>query len=143
MAIMASPEPHLDLKQVVIVGELTTEDGPMLDDHFLVLVLADGTLEEIPGESDRARAILGDLRVKWGTDLAYRIVGQTSFASRVMYPEELKDRPLFVFRRKALDARELWQTIKRFGVGEIESLLTPELIEYLKTKRGEQASRGM
>lgn len=32
-------EPELDLAKIATVGELTTESGPMLDDHFIVLVL--------------------------------------------------------------------------------------------------------
>lgn len=119
----------VDVANIAIIAELTTEEGPMLDDHFLVMVLKDGSVVEIPFEKARTGIVFQELKVKLDLNITSILANRTTFESYIIYPEELKGLNLFFFK----EVREsLWKKIKRFGLVEVSKEFTPEVQAYLQ-----------
>ena len=87
------------VSDIRVVGEFTTSAGPLVDDYFVVFVTSDGR--------DRvASYYAADWKTAWPNleheirhDLDLWLTTSTSWNSRVLWPPELKDRPLYVLRR--------------------------------------------
>lgn len=124
----------IDLKDVAIVGEMTTEDGPILDDHFLLLVFWDASVVRWESSRPEATHALEVLSQRWGSDLSYCMLGRTDFASRVMYPAALKERSI-VYIQKDASWKGFWENVRMLGYAERDILLTPEITRYLSEKR--------
>jgi hypothetical protein len=85
----------VDSSDVVLVGEYTTSDGPDTDDYFLLVITKDRRLYEVPSPGDGPDCAIGLLRRALGVDLTFELYNRTDFSSRVMFPLELKGRPIF------------------------------------------------
>src|SRR5580765_2042890 len=85
------------LSEVGVVGEYTTDGGPMLDDWFLVFVRHDGNWLEAPADLPGAEVVIDQLRSVLHASFALGLANSTRFASRVIWPSSLEDRPLFSF----------------------------------------------
>jgi len=94
---------------LVVVAEYTTPNGPYLDDYFLVLGYREqGQLlfREVP--LDMTGTVLDDLSAATGWDLAFELARSTTWNSRVMWPPELKDKPLFEYSTVKTNAIVRW-----------------------------------
>ena len=78
---------------VAAVGEVVTEYGPGVEDHFMVFVNQDGTCCLSPWLQGASR-ISSMLRLT-GFNPVARLANATTFSSMIHYPEELKGEPLF------------------------------------------------
>lgn len=84
------------LSDTVVVGEYTNSDGPWFDDWFLVLVMKDGSWYSISRYAKNIEAATVYLSKKFETDIkACSLVNSTSWNSAVLYPAQLKGKPLF------------------------------------------------
>ena len=89
----------IPLSEVAVIGEFTTDNGPFIDDWFLVFVLRDGSdwfeasmfAEGIEPLRQQLSETLG---ASFGGD---SLVFSTDFASRIVWPPALVGRPLFAF----------------------------------------------
>lgn len=94
-ATLGSAIEHFDWSGIALIGELTTSEGPDIDDHFLVLVLRNGSWLEVP--ASKAAGCAPQLRPELRSKIEFRLCSVTKEASRIMYPEELAERPIFSF----------------------------------------------
>lgn len=119
-----------DLSDIVVVGELTTASGPLLDDHFLVLVRRNGEWWEIP--SSEAGAVILQIESELGVIVSFELAHKTGFESRVIHPEDLRGKPLFAFREKR-DRASILKQIARLGVSEVEKELALEVARFVRS----------
>ena len=84
------------LDRLRLIAEYTNDNGPWLDDWYFIFVEGD------PVRIRRAPVYAGlellpELSQHTGTPLEHGLSNSTDFASRVIWPVELTDRPLFAF----------------------------------------------
>lgn len=87
----------IDVSDLVAIGELTTQDGPFEDDHFLVFVPRNQAWREVALDVVGVSDTLADLSKELGEKLELSLANSTDFSSRVLWPPELRDAPLFSF----------------------------------------------
>ena len=79
-----------------VIGEYTTDAGPWFDDYFIVFVAAD-PFEILVAPVEAEGAVLAELSGRLGVEMSHGLANRTDLASRVLWPEELRDHPLFDF----------------------------------------------
>jgi hypothetical protein len=89
------------LDDLRIIGEFTTPDGPLLDDYFICFVAVDGATLAAPIDADGCRETLAELGQRLGLALEPGLVNSTEYASRILWPAELRGEALFEFRPSA------------------------------------------
>ena len=81
-----------------IVGEATNQNGPFADDYFLCFATGPGMWHEASFYAHGRDAFLAALGERLGAALDLRLVYSTDFASRILWPVQLIDRPMFKYQ---------------------------------------------
>lgn len=89
----------VNLNDIALVGEYSTQDGPGGDDHFVCIVGKDGTRYDVSHE-EGAVQLLNELEVNLGQPLTPQLVLSTDFRSCILYPQCAVGRPLFLMPKK-------------------------------------------
>jgi hypothetical protein len=119
---------EITAKSLAIIGEYTTSGGPMFDDHFLVVVYRNTRWVRYPmGE---AHPVIARLEQVTGTKLAFALSNVTTESSRILFPSELKGRPLLDFYSTTRGLAKLLKRIRNYGVDTISVKLTEEVLTY-------------
>ena len=128
------------MSALVLVGEFTNQDGPHLSDHFLILVDSEERLYEAPIDAMGFDSAWKQLAKMLGVKPELSLVGETDFASGVLWPEFLRARHVFDYVEKP--SRSFFgRLFLPFGVGKIESKLSDHLEDYLANKPSEMTPR--
>lgn len=120
----------IPVKDIAVFGEYTTDNGPWIDDWFMVFVTGEDQWLEASNycagqdEFRRSLAAIWNIESAWG-----RLWGHTDFASRVIWPQALADRDLFEFTTVPQKA---WEKVKSFGTGTVVKSLKPEVLQHVK-----------
>ncbi|MCP3915899.1 MAG: hypothetical protein GY711_10125 [bacterium] len=88
----------LDLDDLKIVGECTTDLGPVAEDWFLVFVAGDPP-EFLEAPVSSLREVIPALAGTLGKEPWPGLIGETGYASRVLWPPELEGEELFDYAR--------------------------------------------
>jgi len=90
---------ELPISEITLIGEYTNEDGPFADDYFLVFLSRNnGGWLEASFYGDGRDEVLKELSTLMGTGIACGLCHSTTFASRVIWPEEKSGAELFDFQ---------------------------------------------
>ena len=85
------------LEAVCVIGEFTDGSGPWGDDFCAVFVEREsGAWHVLPYDADGCDDVLKLLGRKLDTPLTTTLANSTEFRSRVIWPEQLRDRPLLL-----------------------------------------------
>lgn len=123
---------------VVVFGDYTTDNGPVIDDWFMVFVLNDRTWAEASNYCAGSEDVREALAKRWNVESLYgELCYHTDFASRVIWPMELAGQPLFQFTPRH---QSWWETIKAFGIGLIDKDLSQEVRRHLDEREKEGSS---
>ena len=88
---------HVDINEIVIIGEYTNSDGPYLEDWFLTFVTSDGQWQSIPMYAENIEELTQYLSAKFQQDLnSTYLAGSTEWKSIIRHPLHLKEKKLFV-----------------------------------------------
>lgn len=82
------------LDRLRVIGEYTTDGGPWFDDYFIVFVAAN-PFETLVAPVEAEGALLAELSDHLGIALSHGLANRSDLASRVLWPPEIRDRPLF------------------------------------------------
>ena len=118
---------HLSLGDLKIVGEYTNQDGPYAEDHFLVLVDQNNKIFEVPISAEGLDDFLLSIHDKLDCRLDLKLNLHVDFASRVLFPVELNELPLFVLK-EVRPSSVLGNFLSSFGFGKTEMSLNPRLL---------------
>ena len=89
---------RLPIAEVHVIGEFTNEAGPHLDDYFFLFVTSDASSWHYASFYAEGRdKFLIELGQKLGVKLECKLCNSTSFKSRVMWPANLQETPLFEY----------------------------------------------
>ncbi len=119
---------QIPVSEIIAFGEYTTDNGPYIDDWFMVFVTQDFNWVEASNYCGGSAAVRDELARRWGVESLYgKLWGHTEFASRVIWPLALADQRLFQFVERP---QTIGQKIKSFGIG----LVDKDLTEQVKTQ---------
>ena len=121
---------QISISEIIAFGEYTTDNGPYIDDWFMVFVTRDFNWVEASNYCAGADDVRTALAQRWGVESLYgKLWGHTDFASRVIWPTELADQPLFGFSERK---QSNWDKIKDFGFETIDKDLTSKVRQHLQ-----------
>lgn len=121
---------RIPTSEVIAFGEYATDNGPYIDDWFMVFVTQDFNWVEASNFCGGSAAVRNELARRWGVEsLSGKLWGHTEFASRVIWPLALADQPLFEFVERP---QTTWQKIKSIGIGLIDKDLTQQVRTQLQ-----------
>jgi hypothetical protein len=98
------------IKDIRLIGEYTTADGPYLDDWFLVIVTSQDWYE-IPMDIVNIDKMLRDLEKLLGTNLDYQLTKSTKWRTRIIYPEASRDKE--IYEVVGLEPKIFWDKVKK------------------------------
>ena len=81
-----------------IFGEATNQNGPFADDYFLCFATGPEIWHEASFYASGRNAFLGALGTRLNTIFQLGLSSSTDFASRILWPLELADKPMFKYQ---------------------------------------------
>src|SRR5215813_12160381 len=84
----------LPIAEVRVIGEYTTPNGPYIDDYFFVFLSTDYWYEA-SFYSEGGLELLSKLSLELKEELACSLQNSTNWKSRVIWPPDIKEEPLF------------------------------------------------
>jgi hypothetical protein len=102
----------VNLSDVRIIGEYTTESGPFVDDYFLVFLTAEqsGWYEASLYATGLDRFLI-ELGVALGSPIRLALCGSTDWKTRALWPPAVVGEPLLTTVPRATRLGRLWQSI--------------------------------
>ena len=120
----------IQITDIVTFGEYTTDNGPHIDDWFMVFVSKDLEWVEASNYCAGRDEVRSALASRWEQDSLYgSLWGRTDFASRVIWPADLAEQPLFEFTQHP---QNLCQKIKSLGIAIVDKDLTFAVRNHLQ-----------
>lgn len=134
---IAALEGFINKKTMAIVGEYTLYGGPIDDDHFLIIVFQDGTTLEL--DSGKAVDLLPQLESTLGIKIEFKLCNITIPDSRIIYPIELQDHPVFEYDGASEKSGNLHflNPLKFFHTTKITAKPTQEVISFISNNLAE------
>jgi hypothetical protein len=122
------------LSDVALIGEFTTESGPFIDDWFMVFVPCSR-----PDWFEASMYAQGgkEFREQLSSALASPIHGSlaasTNFCSRIIWPTDFADRPLFTFA--PVKDPGVFRRLQLAVLPEVSHRLSADVISAIQRKR--------
>ena len=135
-AIRDSQAWELPIAELRVMGEYTMPNGPY-DDYFFVF-LSDNNWYEASFYCQGGLELLPKLGDELKEGLACGLQNSTNWRSRVIWPPDIKEEPLFDIVPAAMPAK-LWDKIKYKMVSPVEFHLTSKVKEKMKGANKNQA----
>lgn len=126
--MMMPEEVKPSLEEIVLIGEYTTPEGPSGDDHFIYVLDSFGNQLTFELSESDVLSWLREIGTKAGADTSLRLCDRTDFSSRVIYPAELQERPLFEYKKIG---KSLLAKIVSFGASEYKRSYSLDVKAYL------------
>lgn len=92
------PSWTIRLGDVRLIGEATNQDGPFADDYFLCFATNSERWYEASFYAENRDDFLATLGARLGTEFRLELSFSTDFSSRILWPVEYADQPMFDFR---------------------------------------------
>ena len=86
---------QINADDIVVIGEYTNSDGPLVDDWFLTFVTRNGQWQSISRYADNIDKVLQFLSSKFQSELETTLTNSAQWKSVIMFPLSLKGKPLF------------------------------------------------
>lgn len=86
---------EIEVKDIQLVGEYTTDEGPVINDWFLVFILSEDNVMQIPLYVNGREAMLQYLSQFLGAEVAPRLVGSAGCATTLLWPPEVAGKPMW------------------------------------------------
>jgi hypothetical protein len=121
----------IPLAEVAVIGEFTTDNGPVIDDWFLVFAPRHGSeWFEASMYADGIESFRNQLSATLGSSIIGRLAASTDFASRIIWPVGFADRPLFSF--SPVTASGFLRRIKLSMLPEVSHSLSPDALSAIE-----------
>jgi hypothetical protein len=112
----------LPFEEILVLGESTNESGPFADDYFLCFVTRpDGRWLEASCDAEGRDELLLRLGNRLGGVFECQLCNSASFRSRIMWPDEVREHPLFEFLEPPAKTR-LGALLRRLGFGPFRNV---------------------
>ena len=143
---------RLLVDEIRIIGEMTNQNGPLLDDYFICFAKDSSGWMEASFYAEGRDDFLKTLGARLETQLELHFAGSADFASRIIWPEHLVDQPMFDFTDKV--PRGIWrrlvshilpqnlQTLSKVALGELPTATNSATDGDEKSKRSHDDTVG-
>jgi hypothetical protein len=102
----------VNLADVRLIGEYTTENGPFVGDYFLVFLTAEQSgWYEASLYATGLDSFLTELGVALGAPIRLALCGSTDWKTRAFWPPSVEGEPLLITVPRATRLGRLWQSI--------------------------------
>jgi len=118
---------ELGINDLAVLGEYTCDS--IGDDYFLIFVTASGDRYEASFYANERDEFLTKLGLNLGLQLECCLCNSTELNSRVMWPEEITNKPLFKF--VPTKANTIVKRIKEWVIPTSEIYFSHDVEEYL------------
>jgi len=128
---------EIKVRDLLVVGELTNQDGPFVDDWWLAFVTeANGHWYEASVYASGVPELCKSLGQRLGVNLEITLAASADFKSNILWPAHLQARPLL------RDVENPPTTLigRVFNVGTVSRYLTDEVLAYAAQFRTTDAS---
>jgi hypothetical protein len=124
---------RISAKNIKIIGEITTNDGPVADDWYYIFVLDSNDIRQISAYAINIEVALTDFGKIFKTDIGGQLASSAYWKSIVLWPTMFRGQELFKIVN--IQPINLWQRIKtKVGFGREQIELTDELQTYLSSR---------
>jgi hypothetical protein len=121
------------LTEVVAFGEYTTDNGPFIDDWFVVFVTQNLEWLEASNYCRGCHEVREALRQIWAAESLHQdtLIGSTEFDSVAIWPESVRGHRLFQFTQRQ---QSILQRIRSFGLNPVDKDIAPTIKNMLTAK---------
>lgn len=91
------PDWTIRVDDIRVIGEATNQNGPWADDYFICFATGPEMWHEASFYASGLETLLSTLSARLGIKLQLSLIGSTDFASRIHWPPELADTPMFQY----------------------------------------------
>jgi hypothetical protein len=137
------PRWTLPIKSIVLIAEYTTNEGPQVDDYFLVFVTAEenklffSTCSFYVDGRDEALSVLQE---RLGSPIQLGLQGSTEWRSRVAWPAKMAENEYFTFAE--IPPKTLLERVKKRLLGPTqEYAISKPVRDYLEEQLRNPAAR--
>jgi len=133
------------IETIVLISEYTTNEGPQLDDYFLVFVtVEDGQLyfSTCSFYADGRDEVVASLGERLGSSIELGLANSTDWKSRVLWPPELAGTEYFTF--KEVQAETLSEKARKGLLGPaLEYSISRTVRDYLHRRLANEQSQNV
>jgi hypothetical protein len=122
---------EVPIAKLVAIGEYTNGNGPWLEDYFFVFVEAGGSYRQASFYAIGAAQALAELGRALHAELAAGLCHSTEWKTRIMWPERVRDQPLFDVHRTATERVGFWKRLRHRVFGPEETTVLSEAVMAL------------
>jgi hypothetical protein len=127
---------RIAVKDLVLMAEYTTNEGPWLDDYFFVFVATDTGTVRFATASYYARGceeVLGFLALRYGAKIEPGLVNSTDWKSRVIWPADLAGQEYF--DRREVEPATLFAKLRKMTFGPMFEYFPSHAVrDYLRSR---------
>ncbi|MBT6153250.1 MAG: hypothetical protein HOL01_07150 [Planctomycetaceae bacterium] len=91
------PDWIIRIADIRIIGEATNQNGPFADDYVLCFCTGPGMWHEASFYAEGRDSFLTALGARLGAPLQLCLASSSDFASRILWPVEFVDKPMFKY----------------------------------------------
>jgi len=125
-----SPVWEMPIADARVIGEMTNDHGPLLDDYFICFATDANIWYEASFYADGRDEFLKSTSAFLGCELPLSLAGSTIFQSNVLWPPHLAGKPMFRFIPKRPKA---W-LCRLLGLSSNIQCFTDEVLSELKSQ---------
>ena len=115
---------RLEIKDIRLIGEFTTANGPTEDDWYIVFMTSEKNWYQIPEYTPGMLELLQKLSGILGKDVMCCLFGSTIWATRILWPKTAAGEEMW--NVEPAPASTLFQQLKKaLGMGNQRLVLTP------------------
>lgn len=85
----------ISISEIKIIGEYTVEANPVADDWFIVFVLAENEISQIPANASGVEDVLKQLSERFGTTISIGLFYSSRLNSRIIWPKKIEGLQLY------------------------------------------------
>ena len=128
----------VQVDDIVLMAEYTTNGGPWLDDYFLVFVSIESERPIFATASfygEGCDAVIEGLAGRWNADVSLSLASSTDWKSRIVWPPSLAEQEYFEAREVQPDT--LWEKLRKAAFGPVyEYAPQREVRAFLSSRLG-------
>src|SRR5690242_7935711 len=121
---------------IILIAEYTTNEGPMIDDYYLVFCFLDGDramFATCPFYATGREAAFGTLARMLGSPIQLGLAHSTDFSSRVLWPPHVEGQAYLTF--KSEQSRDICKRLKAYVLGHTtEQFLSNSVQNYIRSQ---------
>ena len=99
LEFMNDPKIEIPISDIKLIGEYTTENGPHLDDYFIVFYYSENSYAEISMYAENLIEMIDELETKIGGKLKSHLTSSAVWNSNILWPNASKGETLWLTKR--------------------------------------------